>query len=167
MRRLFQHNLLMKEILFCLIAVMTLGCAEAKKRAQELKDQQAVEDKEFIEEIRSGAEKGKSNYQFSLAVKLHNGDGVEKNEKEALKWFLKAAEQGNSSAQTFIGSRYWLSEGFPQDLVTAYAWIIIAAKQKGKHGESARKRKADWPKEMTPDQITKAEALAEEMIKKP
>jgi TPR repeat protein len=41
----------------------------------------------------------------------NNGEGVEKNVKEAFKWHSKAAEQGVLDAQIFVAESYESGEG--------------------------------------------------------
>ena len=42
---------------------------------------------------------------------LEKGNEVQKNFKEALKWYKFAAEQGNAQAQTEVGYMYYLGSG--------------------------------------------------------
>ena len=44
------------------------------------------------------AEQGYATAQHNLGVMYANGEGVEKNLTEAMKWYRKAAEQGNENA---------------------------------------------------------------------
>ena len=92
-----------------------------------------------------------------------SGEGVLIDHKQAVKWYRKAAEQGNANAQYNLGGMYEVGHGVPEDLVTAYAWAKIAYANGNK---GAPKFKLLLEKEMTPDQITKGEALSKEMIKK-
>ena len=55
---------------------------------------------------RKAAEKGEALAQFILGTCYLNGNGVEKDEKEAFQWFLKAAEQGYAQAQYNVGLCY-------------------------------------------------------------
>jgi TPR repeat protein len=58
---------------------------------------------------------------------------------------------------------YYKGEGVLEDYVTAYAWWNIAATNGHR---DAKKNKGIIAKEMTAENITKAEALVKEMIKK-
>lgn len=49
------------------------------------------------------AEKGDARAQARLAIMLENGQGVVKDETEALQWYRKAAEQGHIKAQAKLG----------------------------------------------------------------
>ena len=49
-------------------------------------------------EAKSAAEKGGAEAQFRYAEMLRDGRGVEKNMKEAVKWYRRAAEQECESA---------------------------------------------------------------------
>lgn len=82
-----------------------------------------------FEEIQAKAEHGDAVAQRSLGVMYARGEGVTKNQAEALKWFRKAADQGLAAAQYDVGIVYGLGEGVPQDPVEAFKWFKKAADQ--------------------------------------
>ncbi len=92
-----------------------------------------------------------------------NGLGVEQDFKEAFKWFQKAADQGDVNAQYFLGFAYFKGEGVLEDYVTGYAWWNIAA---ANEIGSAKISKGEIAKTMTAEDISKAQELSKEMIKK-
>ena len=49
------------------------------------------------------AEKGDSTAQYFLGAMYAKGEGVPKDNAEAVKWFRKAAEQGHTDAQYILG----------------------------------------------------------------
>ena len=114
--------------------------------------------------LKALAEKGDARAQFHLAIMFYDGEGVEQSLKEAAKWYRKAAEQGHADAQVCLGFCYaFFNQGVPTDILTAYAWYYIAAS----NGELDGKiRKDNISKDMTAEQIAKAEALVKEMVKK-
>ena len=59
----------------------------------------------------------------------HIGEGVEKDLKEAVKWYRKAADQGDAMAQFGLGNRYKTGEGVGKDLKEAVKWYRKAADQ--------------------------------------
>ena len=59
----------------------------------------------------------------------HNGLGVPKDYKLALKWFRKSAEQGNERAQHNLGVMYNKGEGVPKDYKLAVKWYRKSAEQ--------------------------------------
>ena len=119
--------------------------------------------KEAVKWFRKAAEQRCAKAQYNLGVIYRDSEGVLKDFKEAVKWFRKAAEQGYDNAQVNLGAMYANGNGVPQDNLTAYAWWNIAHT----NGQAlAKKYKDIIAKLMTPDQITKAEALSKEMIKK-
>jgi uncharacterized protein len=75
------------------------------------------------------AEKGDAESQYVLGCIYYYGDGVEKNEAEAVKWITKAAEQGNINAQFALGCCYRDGQGVIQDYVEAAIWFRRAAEQ--------------------------------------
>ena len=88
---------------------------------------------------------------------------MEKDAKEAVKWYRKAAEQGNAYGQHNLGWMYANGEGVPKGNVTAYAWYNLAA---ANGNASAKRNKPFLGKKMTPALIAKAEELVKEMLKK-
>ena len=115
--------------------------------------------------LKALAEKGDAKAQFLLGDMYASGS-LGKNDlviKEAVKWYRKSAEQGYARAQFFLGTRYEFGEGVLEDDATAYAWYKIAA---ANGFADAKINKSILAKELTPDQIAKAEALTKEMIKK-
>ena len=119
--------------------------------------------KEKFLETKAKAETGDTVAQYNLGSMYWSGEGVLIDHKQAVNWFRKAAEQGHANAQYNLGGMYEVGHGIQEDLVTAYAWAKIA-QVNGNRG--APKFKSLLKKEMTSDQIVKAEELFIEMIKK-
>ena len=109
------------------------------------------------------AEQGDAVAQFYLGVMYANGEGVLEDDKEAVKWFKLAAEQGYAKAQYNLGLMYDNGEGVIQDNVYAHMWCNIAASN---GSENAKKGKDILAKQMTPQDISKAQDLARECVKK-
>ena len=109
------------------------------------------------------AEQGDAVAQFYLGVMYANGEGVLEDDKEAVKWFKLAAEQGYAKAQYNLGLMYDNGEGVIQDNVYAHMWFNIAA---ANGHENARSNKGIVVKRMTPQDISKAQDLARECVKK-
>ena len=63
--------------------------------------------------------------QYQLGLRYDNGDGVQKDSAEAVKWFRKAAEQGYAPAQNEYG-KHLMNE---RDVVEAVMWFRKAADQ--------------------------------------
>jgi TPR repeat protein len=61
-----------------------------------------------------------------------NGQGVEANCEEAIKWYKLAAEKENASAQYELGMCYYFGTGVDKDLQTARSWFEKAAAQGNK-----------------------------------
>ena len=57
------------------------------------------------------------------------GEGVTKDDVEAVKWYRKAAEQGNALAQANLGILFETGRGVPKDDVEAAVWYRKAAEQ--------------------------------------
>ena len=55
------------------------------------------------------------------------GDGIPKNDPEALYWWRKAAEQGEPCAAYNLGCCYKKGEGVPKDYIQAAFWYRKAA----------------------------------------
>jgi hypothetical protein len=87
-----------------------------------------------------------------------------KNYKIAVKWYTLAAEQGFAVAQEKLGAAYFQGRGVLKDFVYAYMWWNIAAAN-GDTDAAKRREKFAAPK-LTPSQISEAQKLARECIRK-
>jgi hypothetical protein len=72
---------------------------------------------------RLAAELGHSDAQKRLGQKLEAGEGVEKNLKEALAWYVKAAEQGDVHAMMHVGMLALEKDPAVRDVALAKTWL--------------------------------------------
>ena len=101
--------------------------------------------------------------QFFIGLIYDNGEGVPENNAEAMKWFRKAAEQGHADAQSYLGLMYTEYTGVPEDYVKTYMCLSLASAQ----GDKGAARNLDIIKrQMTPEDISKTQALASEWWEK-
>lgn len=84
---------------------------------------------DYAESARKAAELGHARAQCDLGVIYSAGEGVPKDEAEAVKWFRKSAEQGYAMAQYFLGCSYRDGKGVSKDLEQAVNWLRKAAEQ--------------------------------------
>ena len=117
------------------------------------------------------AEQGHPGAQFNLGTAYMSGSGVKENQEEAIKWWRRAAEKSDAMSQAQLGKLYWKGGPVPKDKVRAFAWFSLAARNGAMEGmldiiEGDLPDKAQIDQAMTPEQITKAQALIKEMIKK-
>ena len=64
---------------------------------------------------RLAAEQGDASAQYNLGGMYANGEGVLKDEAEAVRWYRMAANQGNASAQYNLGAMYANGRGVLKD----------------------------------------------------
>ena len=81
----------------------------------------------------------------------------------ALREWTPLAEQGDANAQHSLGVMYAKGDGVPQDYKTAVKWWKLAASNGNKGGNKLRDFVA---KKMTPADISKAQDLARECVRK-
>ncbi len=55
-----------------------------------------------FEKTLAEAKAGDAGAMFLLGLKYYDGDGVVKDDKEAVKWYRKAADLGNANAMFFL-----------------------------------------------------------------
>jgi len=82
--------------------------------------------------LRRAAEQGDAEAQFHLAerhYKRYDEGGVEKDLKEAVKWYQASAGRGNAGAQFEIGWLYYEGKGVESDSEKAVKWYRLAAEQ--------------------------------------
>ncbi len=111
--------------------------------------------------IKSG-EAGFEKAQVELARMYREGHGVEQDFAKSLLWSKKAAEAGDVGAQLQVADAFAFGHGVKPDPVEAYKWYEIAVLYWGPLAVNARDLVA---KSMTPDQVAKAKAAAEDWIK--
>jgi uncharacterized protein len=71
------------------------------------------------------AKKGNADAQFQLGVMYESGQGVLRNDAEAIKWYRKAAEQDDAVAQFNLGVMY--GKGVSPNYVEAALWYRLGA----------------------------------------
>ena len=62
------------------------------------------------------AKQGDAKAQDTLGDCYYNGEGVEQDYMEAVKWYRKAADQGNSDAQAMLGYCYLYGLGVEENI---------------------------------------------------
>ena len=110
------------------------------------------------------AEQGYTRAQYNLGVMYQNGQGGPQDGKTAVKWYTLAAEQGDADAQSNLGVMYGTGKGVIQDYVSAHMWLNIAASSG--EGGNASKNRDIIAKQMTPPQLSEAQTLAQECVRK-
>ncbi len=116
-------------------------------------------DKEAALWYLKAAEQDDTRAQFIIAEMYAKGQGVPQDDKQAASWYLKAADHGFPKAQYTVGLMYAKGQGVAQDFIQAHKWLSLA-------GDMAVNSK-NWVEErMTPEQIKKAQVLAQEWLAK-
>ena len=82
-----------------------------------------------LDALRKAAEQGDAVAQYNLGVCYANGNGVNQDMTEAVKWWRLAAEQGDAVAQYNLGVCYANGNGVNQDMTEAVKWWRKAAEQ--------------------------------------
>ena len=137
-----RFSFLIRSLQLALLAVLLHGQASAQTIEQ--LEKLARKSRNYSEQYKfgmhyfngdvSGKDTGDAVTQFKKAAReLHEaqlmlglcyvmGEGIKKNEKEALKWFEKAAFQGNRSAMFRLAACYEKGIGTDKDPAGAYRW---------------------------------------------
>src|SRR6266542_2119424 len=126
----------------------------------QLAAQQTKADQRPLKEVRAKAEAGDAESEVELGVCYEDGEGVAKDQVEAVKWYRKAAEQNDAEGQLYLGLSYVKGEGVAEDLVEAYKWLLLAARQ----GDESAKKIVTNPLEssLRPEQIAEGQKRARE-----
>ena len=75
-----------------------------------------------ITELKGKAEDGDVEAQLALAKAYHLGEGVPKDDEQAVHWWEKAAEHGDASAQINLAGAYQVGAGVPKNYAAALRW---------------------------------------------
>ena len=156
----------MKHLVLVMIVGVLVGCGKEE-----------VVQPSVLEKTKTEAQNGNRVAQNNLGAAYYNGQGVEQDLNEAIKWYKKAADlghgvarwnletiarQGHAGAQYNVGLLYHEGIGIKQNNVTAYAWWDNAATN---GYQDAKEKKTIITERITPAQIVKAEELVLEMTK--
>jgi TPR repeat protein len=105
-------------LVLALIAIMS-ACAQEDHMSKKL------------EELISFAEGGHSEAQTILATLYYQGEFVEQDYAEAVRWYRAAVEQGNVTAHRHLGMMYYVGDGVPQDQAEGVRLLRVGAE----HGD--------------------------------
>ena len=111
-----------------------------------------------LDTLRQAAEQGHTVAQLALGLMYANGEGVLKDEAEAVRWYRLAAESGEAIAQAILGQMYVLGRGVRKDFGLAHMWLNIASAN-GEEG-AGELRDTFVEDNMTRDEISRAIELA-------
>jgi len=103
------------------------------------------------------AQQGNPVAQFNLGVKYDFGQGVDKDQTHAVRWYRLAAAQGHGGAQFNLGGMYFEGLGVQRDLVRATMWFTLSA-EAGVGG--AAKNRAILARALSEEQQAQARILA-------
>lgn len=93
-------------------------------------------DADTVEQQQRAAEQGDVNAQFLMGWLYVNGDGVPKDDAQALSWYRKAAAQKHNGAQNNLGWMYDNGRGVPKDSSKAANWYLKAAQNGNAHAQN-------------------------------
>ena len=74
-------------------------------------------------------DQGDPDAQFYLGFMNEYGQGVSRNDAEAIRWYRKAADQDHALAQLRLGDLHSNGEGSPREEIEAAKWYRLAADQ--------------------------------------
>ena len=113
---------------FFLPGAMLHGADTPAEKAEFARYMEQAEKAEFARYMEL-AKKGDATAMFNLGNCYKNGEGVEKNYEEAVKWYKKAAEKGNATAMCNLGNCYYNGNGVEKNDEEAVKWYKKAAEE--------------------------------------
>lgn len=91
--------------------------------------ERAAAQKRTIADLKDVAYAGDETAQVELGVIYLTGDGVPKDDTEAVKWLRKAAEQDSALGERYLAEMYFKGRGVTADNEEAAKWLRLAANQ--------------------------------------
>ncbi|GAB2789746.1 hypothetical protein GCM10027040_15020 [Halomonas shantousis] len=135
------------------------GGEEAEAYAEGMAAYDSGEYGKALDLVRSMAEQGDARAQYSLGIMYARGQGVSRDDAEAIKWYRKAAQQGLTDAQYALGTQYANGDGVAQDKIQALRWITLAAEAGDRQAQAARQ---SLEQQMSHAQVQEAQRLAQQ-----
>lgn len=119
-----------------------------------------------LSDIRRSAEQGNPEAQFALGTLYRDGQGVEQDLAETMKWWQKAAEGGYVDAQFALGNIYSGGYGIAKDYVLSFMWFDITATRTETPwlAPIARSNRDALVQRMTAEQLTKAKRMSADWL---
>src|SRR5437762_804945 len=114
---------------FSLVAVALAGTAAAGPLDDAGAAYQRGDFITVLKLIRPLGEQGNAKAQLHLGDLYFDGQGVQQDFAEAVKWYGKSAAQGDAAAQSNLGAMYEKGQGVPQNYAEAIKWYRTAADQ--------------------------------------
>src|ERR1700740_637644 len=96
-----------RAIALAALLLQPAGSALSRKTPQSSPKQRAIAD------LKQQAFAGDVNAQLQLGVIYLTGDGVAKDDDQAMTWFRKAADQDNPVAERYMAEMYFKGRGVP------------------------------------------------------
>lgn len=116
-----------KTVALSLLLGLTTACSStASSEKAKPAEQAATQQNDQVANLIRLAEQGISEAQYNLGQMYRRGEGVAKNDKQAVYWYQKAAEQGMAAAQNKLGAMYFKGEGVQRDLSKAKQYFQLA-----------------------------------------
>ncbi len=119
--------------------------------------------KEALKWFRKAASYGRPDAQYKIGVMYDRGLGLKQDYRKALLLYGKSAKCGFGLAQYKIGQMYVAGHGVKQNFIKAYAWLKSAISQGVEDKDGTL---ATLTSELTPTQLSEANALAMQYIEK-
>ncbi len=89
-----------------------------------------------MEKWRPLADKGDTIAQNNIGIMYERGQGVERNDVEAAKWYQRAAAKGHAAAQNNLGLGYFNGRGVKRNYGEALKWYRRSAEQGDPGGQN-------------------------------
>jgi TPR repeat protein len=114
-------------LILCFCLVHTAEYSEAAKS----KDTPVEE----FQKTKARAEADDVDAQYQLAKFYSSGQGTEKNDAEAVKWYRRVAAKKDARGQSMLGVMYTNARGVERNYCQAIAWFRKAAARKSAHAQ--------------------------------
>ncbi len=109
------------------------------------------------------AEDGDPFAQFNIGIMYRQGNGVEQNDREAVRWYRAAAEQGHGNAQFNLAYMYATGKGVTKDNLQSHMWFSMAASSETPRAAITRDKVA---KRLTPEELAESKRLVDERLER-
>ena len=116
-----------------------------------------------FEQFKELADDGNHGAQYYLGEMYRQGNGVQINLQEALKWYSLSSETNNAAPQYRLGNIYESGQAGSEDLKAAYMWYALASINGHGAGKQSMERVAE---RMSAAEIAEAKKMVDEWVKK-
>ena len=119
----------------------------------------------FLDRAKRVKERGRGFEHYMIGLSYLQGEKIDRDVEEAVRWFLRGAVMGDVYSQRCMVIAYYEGEGVPKNRVEALAWSLVVDGPSPKKDSDADPTRSELLAGLTSADTTRAEVRSKELAK--